>query len=267
MRINTLISHMSKSTFKVVTVNKYKIDAGSSGMYTTKDFAGIIFPISGSAEFKINGSPYIIREGYILHGCANSEMFKRVIGDESWEYILILYEIFNEPNDLKICDEHFELNIGDSAIIKELLYKIYETNKRPEDMAIFETNTLFRHILKEVFLRCKSHSNDIEMLYNMALEHIQYNYMNEISVNDIAEVVKINENRLLYIFKKYCGIGIKEYIVNFRINVAKELLSTTDMKVNEIAMKVGYQDQFYFSRIFKSRCGVSPLKYRIENDV
>lgn len=261
MEINRLITHMANSTFKIITVNKYCIEPGSQGMYKTKDYPGLIFHLSGVAEFKINGSPYIVSNGSILHGCANSEMFKRVIGEEPWEYILILYEIADESEDVCLSNEHFQLQIGESQIIVDLLDKIWKTHKKLDDLSIFEANTLFRRILQEIFFRCKN-NNSLDNEYEKIIEYIECHYMEDLTVSEIAEKFSITENRITYIFKKYTGAGIKEYIIMFKINIAKELLKTTNLQIVEISQKVGFEDQFYFSRIFKKKCGISPLNYK-----
>ncbi|MFV0440639.1 MAG: helix-turn-helix domain-containing protein [Lachnospirales bacterium] len=263
MNINTLISHMSKSTFRIVTVNKYSIPPRKTGRQKTSPYAGFIFPLNGSAKFVLDGSPYLISKGTILHGCANKELFKSVVGDTPWEYILILYEVFNEPNNMQLENEHFELEIGNSPIIDDLLDKIWKEFKKPEDLAVFETNTIFRRILEEVFLRCKNkNDNELEDIHTKITSYIEQNYMNDISVSFLADLMGINESKLLYIFKKYSELSVIEYIISYRINVACELLSTTDMQINEISENIGYDDPFYFSRIFKKRLGMSPIHYR-----
>ena len=65
-------------------------------------------------------------------------------------------------------------------------------------------------------------------------------------------------------FKEHMGIGFSEYITGKRIAHAKELLVTTDMSVSAVAQAVGIDNINYFSRLFKSYCGMPPLTYRLK---
>ena len=63
-------------------------------------------------------------------------------------------------------------------------------------------------------------------------------------------------------FKKIIGESLVEYITKKRITEAKSLLKNDDIKLSEVAEKVGYKDYYYFSKLFKKHVGVSPLKYK-----
>lgn len=64
------------------------------------------------------------------------------------------------------------------------------------------------------------------------------------------------------LFKRETGQSYVNYLTEVRLQKAEELLEKTDDKTYEIAQKVGYQEQNYFSYVFKKRYGVSPTKYR-----
>ena len=62
--------------------------------------------------------------------------------------------------------------------------------------------------------------------------------------------------------KKITGESLVEYTTKKRISEAKSLLKNDDIKLSEVAEKVGYKDYYYFSKLFKKYVGVSPLKYK-----
>ncbi len=82
------------------------------------------------------------------------------------------------------------------------------------------------------------------------------------TVSEMAEFCNISENYLRRLFKKYTGLSPKEYIDAARINRASELLSSSDMKIMEIAEFLGYQDPYHFIRRFTKLTGCSPGRYR-----
>jgi AraC-like DNA-binding protein len=67
---------------------------------------------------------------------------------------------------------------------------------------------------------------------------------------------------LSYLFKQRTGISPMRYLTRMRIRRACELLDSTDMQIKDIAYEVGYEDPFYFTRLFTSAVGASPRAYR-----
>lgn len=77
----------------------------------------------------------------------------------------------------------------------------------------------------------------------------------------IAKRVGLNQNTLQQGFKRLYKTSVNEYIRNFRIEKAKELLENTDMNITQISYKIGINSRSYFSKLFKKRYGVSPKEY------
>lgn len=99
-------------------------------------------------------------------------------------------------------------------------------------------------------------------LINSALKLIDYNYCTDISVEQIANRLSVDPAYFSRIFTEKVGISPKKYILLKRMERAKELLIATDAGIFEISNSVGYEDQFYFCRIFKKTTGSSPTEYR-----
>ena len=100
-----------------------------------------------------------------------------------------------------------------------------------------------------------------------ALAFIENNYMNEITVEDIAEVSGLNRSYFGKIFKESVGKSPQEFLIHYRMIKAAELLSMTRYSVGEIANAVGYPNQLHFSRAFKGVYGVSPRNWRKDNSI
>ena len=101
-------------------------------------------------------------------------------------------------------------------------------------------------------------TNDIKAI----LEYIKINYMNPISIKDLANVVNFSEHYFMRFFKKYIGMTCVDYINEYRLNIATNLLETTDMSIMEIAVKVGVNNISYFNKIFKKKFNLTPKEYR-----
>lgn len=91
---------------------------------------------------------------------------------------------------------------------------------------------------------------------------IHNNFKSDLSLAVIAGSLQLSKNYFGQIFKEQMGLTVNEYINLVRINKAKELLEKSTLKVYEIAYEVGFNDQHYFSSVFKKIVGVSPTEYR-----
>ena len=101
-----------------------------------------------------------------------------------------------------------------------------------------------------------------EMHVKKAKQFIQNNIQNRISAEDVASSLFLSRAYLRNIFTEYVGIPPKKYIIDMKVERAKELLRIKRLSVTDIANSVGYDDALLFSRVFKSHAGVSPLEYR-----
>ncbi len=100
---------------------------------------------------------------------------------------------------------------------------------------------------------------------NRAKTFIRLHYMRPIHVCDVTEYVGLERSYLSKIFHIYTGSTIQNYITKTRISQAKVLLAHTNYSIREISSYAGFQDEYYFSRIFKKTEGIPPLSYRLHN--
>ncbi|MBD5476349.1 MAG: response regulator [Lachnospiraceae bacterium] len=95
-----------------------------------------------------------------------------------------------------------------------------------------------------------------------AIEYIQENYDKDLNMAVVSNRVSMNYSLFSYLFKEVTGNNFVNYLKGIRVEEAKKLLAETDMRIVEISVKVGYENEKHFMRIFKATCGVSPSEYR-----
>ena len=94
-----------------------------------------------------------------------------------------------------------------------------------------------------------------------AIKYIQFNYSHDISIDDVAKSVGVSRSHLYRVFMLNVGKSPIDYLTEYRINEACKLLRAGNLSIAEVAVSVGFFDQFYFSRVFKRAKGVPPSKY------
>ncbi len=92
--------------------------------------------------------------------------------------------------------------------------------------------------------------------------YIKNNYLKKITLTEVAEHVYLSNSYLSKIIKEELGISFTEYVNKLRVTKSQELLRTTSLSLVEISNLVGFEDQSYFTKVFKKMTGISPGKYR-----
>jgi len=95
-----------------------------------------------------------------------------------------------------------------------------------------------------------------------SISYMRANIEKTLSVDDFAERLKLSGSHYSSLFRKKIGASPIDYFIKLKIQYACQLLSQTDLRISEIADKIGYDDSFYFSRLFKKINGKSPKAYR-----
>ncbi|WP_028544596.1 response regulator transcription factor [Paenibacillus taiwanensis] len=110
-----------------------------------------------------------------------------------------------------------------------------------------------------------SHREDGSVLMVKVTDYINGHYQDpELTVSKVAALFHMNHTYLSKRMKQELGASFLEYVTELRLSKAKELLDHTmhNIKIGDLAIKVGYTNQYYFSRLFKNRIGMCPLEYK-----
>ena len=94
------------------------------------------------------------------------------------------------------------------------------------------------------------------------MDYIKSNYGSKISLEEIAASVHLSASHLSGMFRKETGQTISAYLSYVRIEKSKQLLKTSEIPIAQIGALCGFEDQSYFTRVFKQQTGLSPKKYR-----
>lgn len=104
-------------------------------------------------------------------------------------------------------------------------------------------------------------SRECKKIVAKAISFVQENYQNKISIENVIKSLYVSPNYFSKIFKTETGLNFIDYLNRYRIEKAKQMMTCPDLKIYEIAEKVGYQNYKYFNYIFNKYIGCSPQKY------
>lgn len=157
---------------------------------------------------------------------------------------------------------HLKLNttisIGLHEELKDCFQKLFREFIIHDEAAGQITNCLLQEILA-LTGRYTDRNNNPPLL---AIEYIHSHIREEIAIDKLAQLEQMSATAFRVAFKQHTGSAPIDYVISQKISAACRLLSQTDHSISEVAAEVGYHDQYYFSRIFKKKTGISPLRYR-----
>ena len=169
---------------------------------------------------------------------------------------------------------YVEILMAASRIIKEsggeprevVDERMWEQNLFGDSPEPEEIIPLAREVLeKAIAFRDEQSSTRYNAVINKARAYLAREYQNSgVTLNDVSSHVCMSNSHFCTIFSQEMGVTFTEYLTNLRMNKAKELLRTTQMRSSDVAYAVGYNDPHYFSYLFKKHTGVTPRDYRKE---
>jgi AraC-like DNA-binding protein len=227
----------------------------------------LLYVAEGSAHFVIKGTNYdVSKGGIVLYKPEEPQNYDYKLLDKPDIYWIHFtgrkVEQFLET--LELCEEN-PMQLQNSDELPELFEKIITELRMGKYLNAEMTEAHFRQLM--ITISRSSHIEDTtkqpyNSLFDEVINHFNRDYQNNINIAEYAANQHISCSWFIREFKKYTGYSPKQYITNLRIQHAKELLNNRYLSVNDVSMLVGYENQLYFSRIFRKNTGMSPSEYR-----
>lgn len=239
----------------------YKIDRKKSHIYCFE------YIIKGKGVIDVNGERYTPEEGDVYILPAGKDHFYFSDAKNPWEKVWFnikgplidnLMQAYNLNNIYHI----------QGLDLSELFFKVYylAQQKDLDTTVIFQKASLiFHEILLKIYSKMevpKKINNEIALQLK---QYIDNNIYNKLSIKDLSTHVFRSPSQIIAIFKKEFGLTPYDYLLSKKIETAELLLVNTNMPVKQIALKLKFADEHYFSNYFKMKTGICPLSYRNNN--
>ena len=170
-------------------------------------------------------------------------------GDYNIDSAIHLHNIYVSWLSNNIKNKEFEL-IFDYDFLCEKYHDVFDL--------LFQIESDFNKINQRVTFPNNISNKTFITIYR----YVEKNYLKQINITQLSDEFHINACYLSQLFKKETGCTFTDYLSNKRIEYSSKLLLETDLKINEIAELSGFNDYFYFSRVFSKIMNCSPTEYR-----
>ena len=230
----------------------------------------IHYVISGRGRFSVGGQEYGLEAGSGFLIEPGELVFYEADAKEPWTYVWVgfggsqageyvrkmglsgTHPVFysNRQEELYHCVRNM-MEHNTSGVANDL--------RRNGELAIF-----LSLIASEVPVKERNDADKDNSYVTKAVGFIRDNYCNPIRVTDVAEFVCVNRSYLYVLFEQSLGMSPQNFMTACRITRAAELLQTTDIPIESIALSCGYNDALVFTKAFKKTKGISPSGYRKE---
>jgi len=175
----------------------------------------------------------------------------------------------NSAFDCGYIDDYTELNnpivIYNAAILKQqiknIIYESVLSDKySPNSTSLMMSQTVIDILRIHNEEGISTHSNTKKI--KQIIEYIHSNYSHNITNQTIADYFGYNASYIGRFFKQSTGQTLHSYILDFRLQIAMELLTNQNIPIGEIYKQIGFTDFYHFSKIFKKKTGKTPSQYR-----
>ena len=147
---------------------------------------------------------------------------------------------------------------------EQLFRKLAHANHPASGMSETRKNGLLLAILSA--LSPAEGNTDFPEGIRSAVHFLHQNYTKPADIAALARISNLSPSRFHAVFKSNIGVSPHQYLLHLRIERAKEMLVSDKNSVTDVANAVGFEDAFYFSRLFKKHTGMTPLAFRKKQD-
>lgn len=139
----------------------------------------------------------------------------------------------------------------------------YDMNVLNKAVSFQELSILTSNLVDNITqaIATSSYSGNSQII-RLAIQNVNENYKNKLSLKTVAGHLHTNPSYLSMLFKQEMGITFTDYLNQIRINRSCELLTNTSLNLIDVSLQAGFDDQSYFSKVFKKLKGVTPKSYR-----
>ena len=239
------------NTFK--SRNYFEMQRGS------RPWHALLLITEGSFWCRMNEKEYHVEAGEIMFFPQNVYYERRVTSPITFHQFAFV------TDDTDLCTSSLE--IGKVAISKEKVFSLAKALERTAHRGFHNESSLLLHTISHILMEnyISSDLKDItppDKNISWAAQYISMHFNEDLRIEELAEKLHLSYTGFLWKFKNAMHCTPSEYLSHLRISYAKALLLDSDLQINEVAERCGYNNPFYFTNVFRKHIGCSPSFFR-----
>jgi AraC-like DNA-binding protein len=228
-----------------------------------------VYISDGEGAFRAEDKTYTIKAGSMLLLLPGMKHSYKPRYETGWHEYWVGFtgSFFNSlVNEGVLSRDRVFFEIGLRDYILSIFMRIFEEVRSRQPLYQVKASSQVYLLLAELlsYERRKEHPDysKQQQIVEKVKFYMEENIDKKINIASIAQDAGLNASRLNDVFKAYTSMTPYHYYIQIKINRACRLLEQTDLSIKEAAFKLGFDDQYYFSRLFKQKTGIPPSRWK-----
>ncbi|MDR1899776.1 MAG: helix-turn-helix domain-containing protein [Treponema sp.] len=227
----------------------------------------MVYIIDGQGAFTADGRTYEVKPGSLLLILPGVRHQYKPVYETGWHEYWVGFkgDFFSKMlREGTLSRDHVFFELGLHDYIIAAFRRIFDEVRAQRPLYQLNACAGVLFLLAEMLTheRRKEQPNYYQKIVEKAKCLMELNSYGDINLSSISEQIGVSTSRLNDIFKTYTSMTPYQYYIDIKIRKAASLLEQEDASVKEVAFQLGFEDQYYFSRLFKNKTGVSPSTWK-----
>lgn len=230
----------------------------------------LIYCLKGSGQCKVEGKAWRVRPGDLVLLPAKMSHTYFAETDDPWSILWVHFSGLRADDYFAVLKPHDGpvLHVPNIAVMQQAFEETYRHALDGfSDAGLLSMTTGLARLVSQACLHSASSSTRVQHADERILgviRQLQEDPIRLWSVDEMAAAAGMSTPHFFDCFRRHAGCAPKLFLIRQRLQIATALMQQSDLTVNQIAQQVGYEDPYYFSRLFKRHTGQSPSAHRKE---
>ena len=255
----------------IVFLGFVKAERGYEYSYRNFPLYRLVYTVGGQALLTTSTKTLAMKSGTICGFAPNNTDTISVDSDSTWDHYYLHFtgrnaaELYNQSK----LNTHRIVRTSNPARIHQYFEDMMDSERSKLEFAHIINVHLLRALLlklaNDAYLDTEDYSMVSRETYLECREYINAHFSELKSFQELADRCNVSKSHICYLFKQYANSSPMAYVMKLKMNKAAMLLLQSYLSIKQISRALSFDDQYYFSRLFKKHYGISPKFYRKRN--
>ena len=227
----------------------------------------IIYIPKGEGVFSTVDKTWDVVPGSLLMVLPELKHWYKPIKEKGWQEYWVGFKgsYFNNlAKEGFLSEDKLFFNVGHYDYLTSIFKRIFDEVRYQKPLYQMKACSAVFTLITEMLSRSRRQEQPdfYQKIVEQAKHLMETNIDGVVNLSNIASQIGISTSRLNEVFKQFCSMTPYQYFIQLKIHKAEELLSEETISVKEAAWRMGFDDQYYFSRLFKQKTGIAPSDWK-----